>query len=587
MLLFLITKFIIHKLETKEEVIAFVDEKNVDYNSRDLHFMSLKKNIHILLLFILLALTTAASLPLFHNELFSAHDIWHQVARLYHYNEVVMAGQFPPRWVAALANGYGYPLFIFSYHLPWLFALPMTLSGISIFTAMRMLFVFGLFASAVSMYILQLRITKKPWASFVGSSIYVWAPYHFLSVYVAAAIGTVFLFALLPLLFVGIDLVLKRSYKWGTLVIASAISGSILTHLMTLAMILPFAVVFFITQMIRTKTKITKSGIALSGITLGLLISSFYLIPLIKYLPEIAASSESGGLSDNFQRYFPSLRQLVYSGWGYGPIISNAKDGDISMQIGIAQWLAFGTMISLVLISKIKKLKNLVSKQYTKVALGYGLLFILSIFFILDISLPFWKFAVKFVTLDFPFRLLIISVFSGSVLASLAIATLKNRHLKIILGVSLVLIALYTNRNHRKVNMYTQYSLEDYVGAETTTNTYHEYLPLTASGELLKDNSEQAVIRDNHLMVKQEMLEDGVLSLHQFAFPGIEAKVNEKTIDTAIDEKGRIKIQLAKGTHDIQVGFQKNSLIRFSEFLSLVGLAIIFILILQPKKRKK
>ncbi|PIY80094.1 MAG: hypothetical protein COY80_04690 [Candidatus Pacebacteria bacterium CG_4_10_14_0_8_um_filter_42_14] len=521
-----------------------------------------------------------ASFALFHNELFSAHDIWHQVARLYHYNEVVSAGEFPPRWVATLANGYGYPLFIFSYHLPWLLALPMTLSGVSIFTSMRMLFIFGLFASAASMYILLFRLTKKPWASFVGSSVYVWAPYHFLSVYVAAAIGTVFMFALLPILFIGVHLVLERSYRWGTVVIALAIAGSILTHLMTLAMVLPFAIVFFISQIIKRKDRTTKSGVAIAGIILSLLISAFYLIPLIKYLPSIAVSSESGGLSDNFQRYFPSLKQLVYSSWGYGPIISNAKDGDISMQIGIAQWLAFGLSLVVILASKNKIFKKLVNQKYFQVLLGYGLLFILSIYFMLDTSLPFWNFAVKFIALDFPFRLLIISVFSGSTMATLAISSLKNKKLMIILGILFVLIALYTNRNHRRVNMYTQYALEEYVGAETTTNTYHEYLPLTAGRELLTNDPTEAEISRNRLTTQVEISEDGTISLHQFAFPGVITKVDGQTVVSGIDEKGRIKIDLTKGTHDIQVGFQKNFLIRFSEFLSLMALAIITLLVL-------
>jgi len=550
-------------------------------------FMLLKKNSHIIPLFLLMILTTIASFALFHNELFSAHDIWHQVARLYHYNEVILAGEFPPRWVASLANGYGYPLFIFSYHLPWLLALPMTIGGVSIFTSMRMLFIFGFMASAVSMYVLLFRITKKSWPSLVGSSIYIWAPYHFLSVYVAAAIGTVFMFTLLPLLFIGIHLVLERSYKWGAIVVALAISGSILTHLMTLAMVLPFAVVFFISQIIKEKSGNRKSAVAIAGIFLGLLISAFYLIPLVKYLPSIVASSESGGLSDNFQRYFPSLKQLIYSGWGYGPIISNAKDGDISMQIGIAQWLAFGLSLIVIMASRIKKFKKILNQKHFRALLGYGLLFSLSIFFMLDSSIPFWSFATKFIALDFPFRLLIVSVFSGSVMAALAISNFKNKKLVIAAGMLFLLVALYTNRNHRRVNMYTQYALEEYVGAETTTNTYHEYLPLSASMELLKDNSTDVVIKNNHLINKVEMSDDGTISLHQFAFPGVLTRVDDQDVESRIDEKGRIQIDLSKGVHKVEVGFQKNNLIKFSELLSLSTLAIITLLILQPKKRNK
>ncbi|NCN50960.1 MAG: hypothetical protein GW925_00735 [Candidatus Pacebacteria bacterium] len=546
----------------------------------------MKNKPRIIVLLLLFSLTLFASFPLFHSELFSAHDIWHQVARLYHYNEVVLAGDFPPRWVASLASGYGYPLFIFSYHLPWLFALPLTLSCVSIFTSIRVLFIFGLLTSATSMYVLLFRITKKNWASFVGATIYVWAPYHFLSVYVAAAIGTVFMFALLPLLFLGIHLTFDRSYKWGILAIATAISGSVLTHLMTLAMIAPFAVIFFATQAIKKKSIIKKSSITLGAVLLGLLISAFYLLPLLAYLPNITASAEGGGLSNNFQRYFPSLRQLIYSTWGYGPIISNAKDGDISMQIGIAQWLSFGLSVVLLFATNLKFLNKLVHKSHLQTIIGYCTLFILSIYFMLDFSLPFWNFTTKFIALDFPFRLLLLSVFSGSMLATLSLASLENKQLQIFSGIALVLIALYTNRNHRNVNMYTQYALEEYVGAETTTNTYHEYLPITAKKELLNTSRENIVIRNNRLITKLKPTDKGVISLHQFSFPGIAVTVDGESAQYETDDLGRVAVDIPENSDEIEVFFQKNKITKFSEFLSMASIVIIFVLLLQPKNRK-
>lgn len=450
-----------------------------------------------------------------------------------------------------------------------------------------MLFIFGILSSAISMYLLLFTVTKKKWASFVGSAVYLWAPYHFLSVYVAAAIGTVFMFALLPLVFIGLHLILDRSYKWGMVAIAIAIAGSILTHLMTLAMILPFVFVFFITQIIGEKNKTTKSGATLVGVILALLISAFYLIPLIKYLPDIMASGEGGGLSDNFKRYFPSLRQLLYSRWGYGPIISNAKDGDISLQIGVAQWLSFALGIAAMFASKLTFLKKFVVRKYIQSVLGYCVIFILSIFFMLDFSLPFWDFATKFIALDFPFRLLIVSVFSGSVVGALAIASLKNKKLALLFGGAIILISLYTNRNHRRVNMYTQYSLEDYIGAETTTNSYHEYLPMTADRELLnEDRTDEPAIKNNRLIAELEMKESETISLHQLAFPGIVTTVDGQYATYEVDERGRIAVRIPKGNSKIEIFFHKNRLITFSEFLSLCGLAIILVLLLLPKKQK-
>jgi len=534
----------------------------------------------------LLAASYAAAFALFHNELFSAHDIWHQVARLYHYSSVVSAGQFPPRWVAALAHGYGYPLFFFSYHLPWMLGLPLTLNGVSIFTAMRMLFIFGFIASGFSMYSLLLKLTKRPWASLVSAVLYVWAPYHFLSVYVAAAIGTVYLFALIPLLFLAVHLILEKSYRWGISIFAVVLAGSVLTHLMTLAMLFPFVLVFLLVQLVREKESILKSVVFVGATVLGLAIAAFYLIPLIQYLPIISASGEAGGLSDNFQRYFPSLKQLIYSHWGYGPIVSNAKDGEMSLQIGIAQWLAFfGSLLLFTTHLKIKYVKQILSRRYTKIVLGYAILFLLSIYFMLDISLPFWKIAVKMIALDFPFRLLLISVFSGSVLAGLLIANLKPSFLKIFFGVSLIIIALYTSRNHRKVNMYTQYGLEEYVGAETTTNTYHEYLPITANRELLNADEVPETISNNILTKNITLSEPGDVIVHQFVFPGITAKVNGELTEFTTSTDGLIAFSLPAGEFQITVGYEPTKVVVFSEYLSIAALGIIIVVLFLPKKK--
>lgn len=97
---------------------------------------------------------------LFYPGLYSAHDIWHQVARFYHYSKAVSDGQIPPYWIGNLANGYGYPLFFFSYHLPWILGLPFLGLGISIPETLKILFVFSYILSGIFMYLLVNGILK-------------------------------------------------------------------------------------------------------------------------------------------------------------------------------------------------------------------------------------------------------------------------------------------------------------------------------------------------------------------------------------------------------------------------------------------
>src|SRR5690348_9257713 len=82
-------------------------------------------------------------LALLHPGLFTAHDIYHQVVRIYYYYRSIIDGQIPPLWIMPLANGYGYPLFIFSYNLPWIIVLPFLLIGVSLYSSLKISFFLG------------------------------------------------------------------------------------------------------------------------------------------------------------------------------------------------------------------------------------------------------------------------------------------------------------------------------------------------------------------------------------------------------------------------------------------------------------
>lgn len=155
-------------------------------------YNNIVKNIHLLSIFIVLLFSLIGLQSLFHPGLFTAHDIWHQVARIYHYYQALNDGQFPPYWIGTLAKGLGYPLFFFSYHLPWIVAFPFLKVGLDIPFTLKLLFFLAYFLSGVSMYFFTNSLFKNKLAALLSSLLYLWAPYHFLTILVIASIGTVF-----------------------------------------------------------------------------------------------------------------------------------------------------------------------------------------------------------------------------------------------------------------------------------------------------------------------------------------------------------------------------------------------------------
>lgn len=576
--------------------------------------MKIIKN-HLLSILIIFLVGVFGARAFFHEGLYSAHDIWHQVARLYHYDKALADGQFMPTWVANMANGHGYPLFIFSYHVPWIFIKPFIYFGFSVENTLKTLFILGYVLSGLSFYVLANKIFKDKTIATISAITYLIAPYHFLSLFVSAAIGTVYQFLFLPLIFLGLIYCFEQENKKGIMILSISVALSILTHLMTFVYIAIFAGLFGLFLIYQHEVYKSKNWFKLwpsiVGLLLGIALSAFYLIPLFAYLQNIKASTEDHGFATIYKGNFVSFKQLIYSPWGYGPIISNAKDGEISLQVGIIQWLGFlGALFALpavyVFISKFGLSKNDIKiridqiKEYLPHYIFYTTAFLLSLFLMLDYSKYFWDYANKITTLDYPFRLLLLSVFFGSLLLGFSIHFVNQIHknLKYLAILPIMFITFYTNKHHMKVNMYTDFPLDLYIAAEKTTNTFNEYLPAKAGGELLNVHQPMIATASTTLNISDEKTntlgisfvvqssQSAEISLRQFDFVGQTVKINGETIEHQSDDLGRIKIKIASGSSTVVTEYKKTTLMQMSLATTFIALAIL-VLILTLKDKLK
>lgn len=522
----------------------------------------------ILFIFFIFLFSLFGMKALFHPSLFSAHDIWHQVARLYHYQQAFLDGQFPPYWIGGLAGGFGYPLFFFSYHLPWIMALPFLILGLTIENTLKTLFFLSFFLSGVFMYFFASTIFKRRLAGFLAATIYLFSPYRFLTILVSAAIGTSFIFVFLPLFLWGIYL-LTESHKKGILLTTLGLAGMILSHLMTVISIIPLSIIFICHLIYQQKQKkLFLKNLSL-GIIIGLLLSAFYLFPAVFYNSETQVST--GFFKEIYKQNFVNLSQLIYSKWGYGLNQVSAKQGAVPYQIGAAIWLS---LLLLIILYAIKRMPSF--------GLALIIVFLMSVLAMVDLSRPVWDLISKIITPDYPTMFLLPVTFSGSLMAAFVFVNLKKPYHLLFL-IILISLAIYANRNHLRVNMYTDIPISLYAASELTTNSYHEYLPKKADIKLFSENSNYVVLPRN-LMVsnfKQTTrqlsfsinLKDGRdITIKHFAFPGMNSYIDDKKIDYKVDEMGRIKLSVPQGKHDIIIKFEDTPIIILGKILTLMGL---------------
>lgn len=556
----------------------------------------MRKDIFCLVVILLLSIYGMGAL--FSPGLFSAHDIWHQVARFYHYKEAFNQGVFPPYWISTLASGFGYPLFFFSFHLPWIVGIPVSFL-LDIQTTIKVLFFLSYLASGVFMYSFARDLLGSRLSALLAAIVYLFAPYRFLTILVSGAMGEAFVFVFIPL------------FLWGTTKIHRACQGDplpckgspctlcaigtgglILSHLPTAITLLPLLLSFVVYFLVSLKPKPRMSflkNLCLS-LLLGIGLSAFYLLPFIFYsgLTQVG----SGAYSYIYENGFVSLSQLFYTKWGYGLNKVSALEGNVPYRIGFAEWLAFFVFASATILAFVRKrldIKNYLLLFFLLSAFGFSLIAML------PISKPVWDIAERFVSVDNPTKFLITITFVGAVLSGLFLQRFRGKARRVVFLIFLV-VALYTGRNHLRVNQYTHLPTSLYVESETTTSSYQEFLPKWADNNVLNDpglawgegvNVASWVQKENGVSFELNSPKEQDISLRHFAFPGIKLYINGAARDYGIDEEGRIKANFPAGFHNVQFTFEETRVITIGKAVSIVSILMIATIAISTLKHKQ
>ena len=533
---------------------------------------------------IILAVITIFSIfilkDLYKSGFYTSHDGPHQVVRLYYFDQAVRDGQIPPRWVGGLLNGFGYPLFIFSYHFPWFIAESMLLLGLSIIDSIKMTFLIGFILSGFTMYFFQKEVFGRL-AAISAVTVYLLAPYRFSNIFVRAAIGDATIFIFPPLLFLSVYKLKTTNNKvWMWISLAAvSIAGMLLSHAMVFLLFFLAYFMYFVWSFILSKKRILILRNYITSTFLGFCLAGYYFIP--SFIERNFTKFESIMKSTFVGNTFLNLKELIYSPWGYG--MMHAKEGGMSFQVGITQWIVVVLSGLLIIYYLVKKDKR--NNKHITEAGFYLIIFILSIILMLPISLPFWKMISDFVIVDFTWRILPVTIFSTAVLAGFVISKIRFH---VFIALFILLAALYTNRNHIRINKSLDWSIPFYLKLEKTTNSYDEYTPKWVGSEIvdkppknkIEFSSRKAEIRiikesSNLLDFTINSDERGMVKVNTLYYPGWNATVNSQKTQINSDA-GLINIPVDAGASHIILKFGETPLRLASD---LVTLSAIFFLI--------
>lgn len=308
-----------------------------------------------------LLLVIPALLPLLApGYFFQAHDAHHSVFWLVEFDQAFRDGALWPIWAPDHLLGFGYPLWLVYAPLAYFAAEAFHLLGLGFVAAVKATWALGFLFGALGVY----RLGRRWWgpaAGLVAAVAYTYAPYHFVQIYVRAALAEFIALAIAPwalLAFVALwDDLRPRRAAWAALSVGALLlahSAASITYLPLLGAWLGVKTLILLWPRGRHRAgirlvqapgpKIVWAGAAL---ILGICLAGIFLIPL---LVEKRFAGESLWLRNtyDYSLHFVYPAQFFNSGWGFGFSTPGATDG-MSFQVGLLTFsaAALGTMFAL------------------------------------------------------------------------------------------------------------------------------------------------------------------------------------------------------------------------------------------------
>lgn len=544
---------------------------------------------------------------------FSVHDDIH-IAWLFEMEQALKSGQFPPRFAPDLSYGYGYPLFVFVYPLPFYFGQLFRLFGLSFVDSVKMVMALSVVASALSMYSFIALLTKKNAAALAGAIVYVYTPYRAVDLFVRGAFGEAVAFAIMPLPFYAFtklayltDPVIEdrlggstlhertsnRVYMW-IAISAITLALLVLVHNIAAFMIMPFFGLYLLLLLFCATDKVRVLLYFFTSSMLGALLSCYFWLPALVESKLMVADTIF-----TFVDHFPFIKQLIIPSWGYGISVWGPYDG-MSFQLGLVN-LGLILFALLVLI-----IKRNVFTRYQWLLIGWMLFSFGVGLFLMNIRSAFlWQTFPIFQYFQFPWRFLLLETFIMALFIVPLAYALPSKYLTVVSlvfgGASLLFTSMYfvpqaapSRFDAYFINRYI--AVKNLVGKLSSPSaeyrlTAEEYLrlprvtetrPLEAPITRFTGNADIAEQKDSDVAYRAQIKATGEtpVTFAAYQFPGWQVLVDGVLVPTQPAKPyGTIQFSVPDGNHSVQVLFKESTLRKTANIITLSSIVVIGLLL--------
>jgi hypothetical protein len=459
-----------------------------------------------LLLVVLLSLLPMAPM-LQPGYQWNAHDARHSVYFLFEFDRGIQDGSLFPRWQPDFAFGYGYPFFNIYGPLAFYAGEALHLAGLSFVDAVKAVFALSITLSGLAMYGFAGRVLGRrappggpggrSAAGLVAAVAYMVMPYRLVDLYVRAGLAESLAYVWVPLVLWGTWATLHRPRLANVLGLALAYAALLFTHPLTV-MLLTLILVFYVAFLALARLKDELPWRQLSresilplagqlghilmptafGLALGVGLSAVFGLPAMTENRFVRLDQWYGGRyawGGDFVEFF----QLFSPRWGMGASVPGPDD-QVSFQLG-----AVPLVLSLVAVASLLarsaprpgprtatrrgsnpqpsprpdrgREPRAGSRTAFRLVLFFAGLAAVASFLMLEVSAPLWQVLPLARLVQFPWRLLTLTVFSMAFLCgAVACGARPRRGVVDLPTLVLVLLLLLSSLPYARAEMVQQ-----------------------------------------------------------------------------------------------------------------------------------
>ena len=503
-------------------------------------------SIMVLLVFLLVPIIW----PLLSSGYFRSDDGDSMVVRLIAFHETVKTHQFPIRFLEHLNHGFGYPVLNFLYPLPFYLGEVVHLLGFNFIDSIKILFLLSFLLGSFGMYF-WLKRSYGTLPGLIAALTYAYFPYRTYDVFGRGSLGESTAFIFLPFIFLFADKLAQRP-NFRHLGLVSLLYAALLTAHNSLAFLFTPVILLYLFLQLKTAHNFKTSFItSLTVVVLSLGLSAFFWLPAVFDLRYTRAIVTEVSI---YQRYF--------------------LDADHWKQIlGVTPFLILLTLV--IHIIRVRRVSQSV--------LLWVAVFLVGLVFSTSYSDLLWKLLPLPRLVQFPWRFLSLTTFSGTVLLGYVASKIRNK-LVIVLTLAAILVVSLQSFSVDK----TYYPEGYYRNNDSTSTVQNEYLPrwvknefLSARPQLLEVTSGRGTVIGSNAV---NLETPGNIRINKVYFPGWQVKVDGLIAKIDYEKEGFLDITVPSGKHSVRATFFETPLRAAADGISLVGFLVVFCLLLWGRK---